>query len=59
MGICLLQASEYLNKLPARFAPDDKILVADTMVATGEAAHLQHCHNTHTQDTLIPWSQVI
>ena len=30
-----LQATPYLNKLPASLSPDDRILVADTMLATG------------------------
>ena len=34
---CLLlaQPTEYLNKLPAAFAADDRILVSDPMMATG------------------------
>lgn len=30
-----LQPKEYLNKLPASFEPDDRILVVDPMLATG------------------------
>jgi len=30
-----LQPSTYLNKLPASFSPDDKIIVCDPMLATG------------------------
>ena len=30
-----LQARQYLNKLPERFAPDDRILICDPMIATG------------------------
>lgn len=33
----LVQASSYLNKLPKSFSKEDKILVADPMLATGEA----------------------
>ena len=33
-----LQASTYLNKLPERFESDDKILISDPMLASGEAA---------------------
>ena len=29
------QPTEYLNKLPDSFSPDDKILVSDPMLATG------------------------
>lgn len=36
-----LQASTYLNKLPERFESDDKILISDPMLATGEAAAQQ------------------
>lgn len=31
----LLQPVEYLNKLPRRFAADDRVLVCDPMLATG------------------------
>ena len=31
-----MQASMYLNKLPLRFEPDDRILLCDPMIATGE-----------------------
>lgn len=30
-----MQATAYLNKLPPTLSPDDRILVADTMLATG------------------------
>lgn len=30
-----LQATSYLNKLPSSFSPEDRILVADPMLATG------------------------
>jgi hypothetical protein len=30
-----LQATSYLNKLPAQFQPDDLVLIADPMLATG------------------------
>ena len=36
-----LQASTYLNKLPERFESDDKILISDPMLATGETAAQQ------------------
>ena len=29
------QPSEYLNKLPESFSPEDKVLVTDPMLATG------------------------
>lgn len=33
--LCGLQATSYLNKLPSSFSPEDRILVADPMLATG------------------------
>jgi len=40
----MLQASMYLNKLPEKFSSEDKILVCDTMVATGMPhSHLPDC----------------
>jgi hypothetical protein len=30
-----VQATSYLNKLPAQFQPDDLVLIADPMLATG------------------------
>lgn len=30
-----LQATSYLNKLPAQMSGDDRVLIADTMLATG------------------------
>lgn len=36
ISLCpLLQASCYLNKLPPRFSPDDRVLVSDVILATG------------------------
>ena len=35
---CVEQASCYLNKLPASFGPEDRILVSDIMLATGGRA---------------------
>lgn len=32
----VVQASMYLNKLPIRFASDDRILLCDPMIATGD-----------------------
>lgn len=37
-----LQATSYLNKLPKSFSREDRILVADPMLATGVAPPLQH-----------------
>ena len=34
--LALLQATSYLNKLPKSFSKEDKILVADPMLATGQ-----------------------
>lgn len=33
--VVCLQATSYLNKLPSSFSPEDRILVADPMLATG------------------------
>ncbi len=38
-----MQATAYLNKLPASLSADDRILVVDPMLATG--AFLQTCSN--------------
>ena len=34
-GICVEQATQYLNKLPTSLAADDHILITDPMLATG------------------------
>ena len=36
-----LQASMYLNKLPVRFAHDDRVLLCDPMIATGRQKAVQ------------------
>lgn len=33
-----VQAAAYLNKLPATLASDDRVLITDPMLATGEQA---------------------
>jgi uracil phosphoribosyltransferase len=35
LALLSLQATSYLNKLPAQFQPDDLVLIADPMLATG------------------------
>ena len=46
-----LQARSYLNKLPAKFAEDDLILITDPMLATG-GTMMQVRHTTD------PWLTV-
>jgi hypothetical protein len=44
-----VQATSYLNKLPAQFQPDDLVLVADPMLATGGTMmQVQLAANTNT-----------
>lgn len=48
----LLQASKYLSKLPPKFAADDRILVCDPMLATGESPRCKIVTNAMTHSCL-------